>query len=79
MKWDKTLEPCFSADDAEFAFTPVQIDEALNWVRDLREHDRTWHDARDQITAFLKARDADARHIKRQVERARSLVRPWLM
>jgi hypothetical protein len=79
MKWDRALEPCFSAEDSEFAFTPVQIDEALNWVRDLRAKDRTWNDARDQIASFLKARNADSRHVKRQVERARALVRPWLM
>jgi hypothetical protein len=79
MKWDKMLEACFSAVDFEFAFTPVQIDEVLNWVRDLRSRDRTWHEARDQITAFLKSKNASSRHIKRQVERARELVRPWLM
>ena len=79
MKWDKSLEPCFTAEDGEFAFTPVHIDETLNWVRELRARDRTWHEARDQITAFLTSRTSDRRHIKRQIERARVLVRPWLM
>lgn len=79
MNWDKSLEPCFTEHDAEFAFTPAQIDEALNWVRHLRSRDRTWHEAREQIAAFLQARKADPQHVRRQVERARALIRPWLM
>jgi hypothetical protein len=77
--WDRSLEPCFNAKDTEFAFTPGQIDAVLDWVRDLRSKDRTWHDARDQIEAFMKSKNANTRAIKRQVERARELVRPWLI
>jgi hypothetical protein len=79
MVSEKLLAACFTKPDCEFALLPVQIDAALEWVAALRAQDLTWRDARSQIEAFLERQRAERTHVKRQVSRARELVRPWLL
>lgn len=78
MGKEQRFEDCFAQPEWEFAFLPAQVDAALEWVTALRASDLTWDDARREIEAFLKARQADKKHIKRQVERAKALIKPWL-
>ena len=78
MRKERRFEDCFAEPDLEFAFLPVQIDAALEWVNTLRANDSTWNEARKESETFLKSRQADKKHIKRQIERAKALIRPWL-
>jgi hypothetical protein len=59
MRKERRFEDCFAEPDLEFAFLPVQIDAALEWVNTLRANDSTWAEAREEIEAFLKTRQAD--------------------
>ena len=72
------IAACFNESDYEFAFSPKQVDAVLEWITVLREKDLTWQDARKDIEAFLEAHHMDKRHVKRQLERAKTLVKPWL-
>jgi len=79
MKIINDVEPCFSPDDKEFAFLPEQLDATLEWVTKLRRKNASWKDARGAIQHYLHHHKANPSHVKRQVERAKELVRPWLM
>jgi len=78
MRDEHRIQECFSEPDWEFAFLPPQVDAALEWVSVRRVNDLTWADARCEIEAFLSGRQADKKHIRRQIERAKVLIRPWL-
>jgi hypothetical protein len=76
---DRKLEQCFSPGDCEFALMAPQIDAALEWVGDLRDHQVGWSAAKAQIEDHLKSKGVKKSDAKRQIERARELVRPWLV
>ena len=75
----KLLEDCFSQPDHEFASMPAQIDATLDWVESLRDRQVGWREAKQQIERFLESRGAKEGHVRRQVARAKALVRPWLV
>ena len=75
----KLLEDCFSKPDHEFASMPAQIDATLDWVKHLRDRQVGWREAKGQIEAYLERQGVKKGHARRQVERAKALVRPWLV
>ncbi len=75
----KLLDDCFSKPDNDFASMPPQIDATLEWVKHLRERQVGWKDAKGQIERYLEAQGVKKGDLKRQIERAKALVRPWLV
>ena len=73
------LERCFSQPDLEFAVLPEQIDSALVWIKHLIDRQARWKDVRHQIEDYLARNGVRGGPAKRQMERAKALMRPWLV
>ncbi|HTY49868.1 MAG TPA: hypothetical protein VMB48_09275 [Steroidobacteraceae bacterium] len=78
MAWDRDVPGCFGAVDLIFCAHPVDEERAFEWLADLRRRKVSWKAARAQLQEFLGSRTRSAAHIRRQLSRARTMLKPWL-
>jgi len=69
---------CFGSSDLIFASHPADEERAFAWLTYLREHEIGWKEARQQLEDFLNSKRAPRHHIKKQLDEARSRMKPWL-
>ena len=79
MAFDLRLPGCFSESDLIFANHAADEERAFEWLVSLREGGIGWTEARRQISEYLQTRGASKAHIERQITRARSMMKPWLV
>lgn len=79
MAWDTQVRKCFGDSDLIFAGHPADEKRAFKWLADLREHGVGWRAVRQQLKEFLEAQKARDEHIAKQLEKAKRLLKPWLL
>lgn len=78
MTYDPKLPGCFGERDLLFANHPLDEQRAFDWLNELRKQQTGWTEVRRQIQEFLTERGAGKDHIRKQIERASKLLKPWL-
>jgi hypothetical protein len=78
MSIKKKVAKCFGIVDDVFAGHPSDEAEALALLNHCFKKGIPLSDVEAEVTAFLKAKPANAAHIKKQLTQVRKFFSPWL-
>ena len=78
MSIKKQVAKCFGIADGIFAGHPLEATESLKLLNKCFKDSITLNEVESEVQTFLKAKPANAAHIKRQLSRVRKYFSPWL-